>query len=84
MEQDQHIWRVWARNLQRWGMSDWAVTFLEISGPLTILGAQLIYLGQPWLNGIASKDQSASLARLLESPSSKREFIDLLQEATKM
>ncbi|MCZ7554415.1 MAG: hypothetical protein B6D39_12725 [Anaerolineae bacterium UTCFX2] len=84
MEQDQHIWQVWARNLHRWGVSDWAVTFLEISGPLTILGAQLIYLGQPWLSGIVPKDKSASLARLLENSSSKREFIDLLQEATKL
>ena len=81
MEQDRHIWQVWARNLQRWGVSDWAAAFLEVSGPLTIIGAQFVYLCQPWLGGSGRDDRLAALARLLENSSSKQEFINLLQEA---
>lgn len=81
MERDQYIWRDWARNLQLWGVSAWAAAFLDAAGPFTILGAQLLYLSEPWLNWMVSEEKIASLARLLEDPTNKRMFIELLQEA---
>ena len=51
MDANHHIWRVWANQLHMWGVNDLVATLLEALGPLTILGAQLVYIGQPLLTG---------------------------------
>jgi hypothetical protein len=82
MEQYPHIWRCWARNLQQWGLNGWIAAFLDAAGPLTILGAQLVYISQPVLSWIVPEDHLITLARLLENQSNKELFIDYLQEDT--
>ncbi|MBN1146762.1 MAG: hypothetical protein JXA78_05875 [Anaerolineales bacterium] len=81
MNADQHLWQVWASYLQRWGVKDWAAYLLEAVGPLAILGAQAIYIGQPLFNQWMPEGHLAALARLLEDSADTRSFVDFLREA---
>ena len=74
MDTDQHIWRVWARFLHRLGVGKWVAVLLEAAGPLTILGAQAVYVSQPLLNHSLSEDHLDALARLLEDSTQTRAF----------
>jgi hypothetical protein len=49
-------------------------------GPLSLLGAQLVYLGQPLLGRVAPDDQLVALARMLENRADTEAFINLLRE----
>jgi hypothetical protein len=80
MDRNQYIWRYWARNLQLWGLTKWMASFLEICGPLTVIGAQIIYFSQPLLSRTVPDEQLDGLARLLEDPESTHAFIDYLLE----
>ncbi len=82
MDANHQIWRVWARNLHMWGVSELAATLLEILGPLTILGAQLVYIGQPILNGSASSIHLDALAQMLENSTETQAFVEYLREKT--
>lgn len=80
MENNQTIWRDWARKLHGWGVQDLAASLLEGAGPLTLLGAQLIYLGQPLLRWAVPDGQLLALAALLEEPDHTRAFAAYLRE----
>jgi hypothetical protein len=80
MNSDRHIWLGWAQKLHSWGLGDWIASILEGFGPLTWLGAQLVYLGQPLLGQMGPKNQIQALANLLEDPESARTFIGMLRE----
>lgn len=82
MDQDQHIWRVWAGLLQHWGVEKWVAATLEALGPLSILGAQVVHLGQPLLGRTALEDHLDALARLLEDPKQTQAFVTYLREAS--
>jgi len=82
MSSDQHIWRVWASILQRWGVEEWVASFLEATGPLAILGAQVVYISQPLLRHSIPEDHLDALARLLEDSTHIRAFVDFLREAS--
>lgn len=77
---DQDIWRVWARILHRWGVNDWVASFLEAAGPLSIVGAQLVYLSQPIVGRFIADGRLNVLARMLEEPDQARAFVTLLRE----
>jgi hypothetical protein len=81
MDSDRHIWRCWARNLQQWGVSDVVAAILDASGPLTVLGAQLIYISQPLLSRLLPDEQLEGVARLLEDSSLTKDFVKFLREA---
>jgi hypothetical protein len=80
MEANQHNWRIWAGNLHRWGIDGWMAAVLEAAGPLTVLGAQLVYIGKPLLQGFVPGDKLDSLALLLEDTTQTHAFIALLRE----
>ena len=80
MERNRHIWRYWARNLQLWGLRRWVAALLEAFGPLTIIGAQFIYISQPLLSHSLPSEHLDGLARLLEDSLTRRAFIDYLRE----
>jgi len=80
MYSDRHIWQVWADKLHRWGLSDWTASFLEAAGPLTMLGAQVIYMGQPLINNVVSNSNLEALATMLEEPQQTRDFVNFLRE----
>jgi hypothetical protein len=80
MDANHHIWRVWATILHRWGLQNLAVAFLESAGPLTLFGAQAVYLGEPMLNGILPTGHLRALADLFEDSAQARAFTEFLRE----
>ena len=81
MKQNSQIWQIWADNLNRWGFKDLAVTTLEALGPLSLLGAQLLYIGQPFIDSFFPKGYLEALANLFENPQEKQEFIAFLRQS---
>lgn len=79
---DHPSWEVWIKTLRHWGMQSLVASLLEAAGPLTMLGAQFIYLSQPVLNGIMPGRQVDALATLLEDPAETRQFIVSLRESS--
>jgi hypothetical protein len=80
MELDREVWKTWAQALQRQGAGDWAAGLLEAAGPLTGLGAQLVYIGRPLAGGLIPDRHMEALARLLEEPALARSFAAYLRE----
>lgn len=80
MQADRDLWPEWARFLQHWGLRDVAVILLDAAGPLSILGAQLIYIGQPFFGQSASRRNLAALAALFEDQSEMKSFAAFLRE----
>lgn len=81
MDEDQQIWRSWASILQRWGVEQWAASILEAAGPLSVLGAQAVYLSAPLLKNILPTAQLETLARTLEDANRTQAFVSCLREA---
>ena len=77
---NQHIWREWTITLHRWGVNDVVATFLETAGPITILGAQMVYIAQPLLRGMLSSHHLLVLAEVLEDSGKTRAFVTYLRE----
>ena len=80
MNNDRHVWQDWAGALRRWEVKDLAASFLESAGPLSVVIAQLIYIGQPLLAGLFTKSQLGALASMLEDDEQRQAFTDLLRK----
>ncbi len=80
MDFDQHIWQDWAINLHRWGLDHMVASVLESTGPLAILGAQVLYIGQPLLRLAFAGEDLDALTQLLEDDQKQRAFVSLLRE----
>jgi hypothetical protein len=78
--ENQHIWKKWAEVLHRWGMEDMAASVLEALGPLKLIGAQVVYIGQPILNTIMPKDHVTAMAKLLDKPGEAEAFTSFLRQ----
>lgn len=80
MEAKRHIWQSWSDTLHHWGLSGLMASFLEASGPITLLAAQMAYVGQPLLfRGIRPENWEA-LTKLLEDADETRSFVTFLRE----
>ena len=77
---NQNIWQNWAKKLQQLGLQDFTAAFFETTGPLNLLGAQLIYISQPILNTFIRNDRLTALAALLEEPENTKTFLEILHE----
>jgi hypothetical protein len=82
MHDSKHIWQEWARILHHWGMQDLVASLLEAFGPLNLLGAQVVYLGQPLFGHLAANNHLEALAHMLEDRADTQAFISLLREET--
>ncbi len=82
MQAKYQIWQLWASNLHRWGVRDFMASLLEGLGPLSVLGAQMIYLAQPLIKESVAPGHLEALADMLEEPSQRRAFIEYLREAS--
>ncbi len=78
--QKRSSWPVWAKTLRRLGLENLAAWALEAGGPLTLLGAQALYLGGPLLRPLLSEARLDDLAALLEDGEEQRAFISFLHE----
>jgi hypothetical protein len=76
----QTYWPGWAHFLQHFSLKSPAVAVLEAAGPLSWLLAQLVYLGQPFLDGSQPGGQWQALASLLENQEESRSFAAFLRE----
>lgn len=68
-------WSEWADSLRRLKLDGFAAWFLEAGGPLTILGAQLVYLSQPFIGG----KNLNTLAHMLERDEESQAFASYLR-----
>ena len=53
---------------------------IEALGPMTILGAQIVYIAQPLLRSFVSENHLVALANLLENTEETQSFVTLLRE----
>ena len=67
-------WSKWAETLHRFKLDGFAAWLLEAGDPLTLVGAQAVYLSQPFLGGrkldplahmLEEKEESQAFARYL-------------------
>lgn len=79
MQADRTYWSAWVRFLHRWGVSEMFAALLESTGPLKLLFAQVVYLGQPlFSSGTTQKWQA--FASLLENEAESRSFAAFIRE----
>ena len=68
----------WTESLRNMGLDGFVAWLLEAGGPVNILGAQLLYIGQPFATRQAG-DGIRALANLLEQEDEARAFAALLK-----
>jgi hypothetical protein len=73
-------WPTWAEFLRSRGLESLVAWALEAAGPLTVIGAQVLYLGSPLLHPAMSNGQIDALAGLLEDNSEALAFAAFLRE----
>ena len=76
----QSYWPRWSENLRRWGLDAPVEALLDAAGPLSVVLAQFVYLGQPFLRSGLPGSQVGALARLLEDPDAAGRFAASLRE----
>ncbi len=74
------IWPAWADFLRQRGLMNLAALFLEAAGPLALLGAQMFYIGGPFLHHALTDVQRDSLVELLENRQEALAFAAFLRE----
>ena len=82
MSADHPFWEIWTKTLRRLRMQSLVAMLLEAAGPLTMLGAQMVYLSQPVLCSIWPRGQVDALATMLENPTETQQFIVFLRESS--
>ena len=68
-------WSKWAESLRRLKLDGFTAWLLEAGGPLTILGAQAVYMSQPFIGG----KNLESLAHMLEEDDQTQAFARYLR-----
>jgi hypothetical protein len=68
--QSRPDWSHWAATLRRLKLDGLAAWLLEAGAPLTVLGAQALYISQPFLGGKVS----TSFAHMLEDDEEAQAF----------
>ena len=77
--QSHNEWQNWAEILRRFKLDGFASWLLEAGLPLHLLGAQTIYLTQPFVSG----KQMAAIAQMLEDENETRAFAQFLRDEVK-
>jgi hypothetical protein len=71
-------WSHWAESLRRYKLDGLASWLLEAGAPLTVLGAQALYMSQPFLDGKQASSWS-SIAHMLEEDEEVQAFARYLR-----
>jgi hypothetical protein len=77
-------WPRWAKFLRSHRLDNLVAWALEAAGPLTVLGAQALYVGSPLLRPALTEPQCKALADLLEEHSEALAFADFLREGNSL
>jgi len=72
------FWPKWRETLRKQGLADIAAWALESAGPFNFLGAQALYLGQPFFSLFTTPGLKA-LACLLEEEDEAKAFAAVLK-----
>ncbi len=78
MDMPRAYWPKWTETLRSLGLADLVAWVLEASGPINILGAQMLYISQPLVSKNSSQGFNA-LATLLEQEDEARAFVAMLK-----
>jgi hypothetical protein len=81
MNAENLFWAEWKETLNRLGIKNWIASVLEFSGPFSILGAQFLFIGSPFLDGIFPQRQLDALSQVLEEPTQTQAFVNYLRES---
>ena len=73
--QSRADWPQWVETLRRFKMDGFASWILDAGAPLTVLGAQALYMGQPFMGG----EKINALAHMLEEESETQAFVHYLR-----
>jgi hypothetical protein len=73
--QSRADWSQWAESLHRFKLDGLASWLLEAGSPLTLLGAQTLYISQPFLGG----NKLESIAHMLEEEEETQAFAHYLR-----
>jgi hypothetical protein len=71
-------WSHWAETLRRFKLDGLASWLFEAGAPLTVLGAQALYIGQPFLDGKRASSWG-SFAHMLEEDEEVQAFAHYLR-----
>ncbi len=77
--QSREKWHNWAETLRRFKLDGLASWLLEAGSPLNILGAQALYISQPFVGG----KQIGSIAQMLEDENETQAFVYFLRGEVK-
>ena len=80
VSETRSTWLGWAELLHRLGLENLVAAALEAAGPLTVLGAQILYLGGPLLRPALTDMQRDALAGMLEDRDETLAFTAFLRE----
>jgi len=69
-------WHNWAETLRRLKLDGFALWLLEAGSPLNLLGAQALFISQPFVGG----KQLEAIARMLEDEGETLAFIHFLKD----
>lgn len=73
--QSKMVWSQWAQTLQRHQLDGLVAWLLESGAPLTLLGAQLMHLAQPFISGTHTQ----LIASMLEDEEQTAGFLQALR-----
>lgn len=73
-------WRTWGAFLRQHKLDGLVAWLLEALGPFTLVFAQCLYVGLPFLRPTVSQSQLDALADLLEDAQEVRAFVAFLKE----
>jgi hypothetical protein len=73
--QSRTDWSQWAESLRRFKLDGLASWLLEAGSPLTVLGAQALYIGQPFAGGKTLE----AIAHMLEDEEESQAFAQYLR-----
>lgn len=82
MPSERSFWPEWARFLHQWGVSELAVALLEVTGPVHLILANLVYVGQPVFSLWIAGERVQALASLFEDQNESKSFAAFLREET--
>jgi len=80
MKTDHTLWQNWARFLQHWGLDGITAFLMEAGGPVSILAAQAIYMGQRFIRQSMPEGHLQALANLFEDQEEGQMFAAFLRE----
>ena len=74
--QSRDKWHRWSETLRRFKLDGLVSWLLEAGSPINLLGAQALYISQPFVGG----KQITSIAQMLEDEDETQAFLHFLRE----